>query len=180
MKSCFSTWDSAVFSHYVEKFELPPRKAVKQYSRGMKMKLSIAVALSHGSRLLILDEATSGLDPIVRDEILDVFLEFIKDENNSILISSHILSDLEKICDYVTFIHKGKIVFSEPKDELTQKYVLLKCTPEEYAQIDRTAIVGVRKNSFGVEALAEKSKIKGSFLTDRASIEDIMLYFVKE
>jgi ABC-2 type transport system ATP-binding protein len=180
LKNCFGTWDSAVFSSYVEKFRLPPRKPVKAYSRGMKMKLSIAVALSHGSRLLILDEATSGLDPIVRDEILDVFLEFIQDETHSILISSHILSDLEKICDFITFIHRGKIVFSEPKDELTQKYVLVKCTPEQYASIDKGAIVGARKNSFGVEALAVKDRLKGDFITDRASVEDIMLYFVKE
>ena len=137
--------NETAFAKYTEKFDLPARKAVKEFSRGMKMKLSIAVALSHGSKLLILDEATSGLDPIIRDEILDVFLEFIQDETHSIFLSSHIISDLEKICDYITFIHKGKIVFSDAKDALREKYALVKCTPNEYETIDQEAVVGVRE-----------------------------------
>ena len=180
MKSCYKTWSERTYSKYLNQFALPDKKAVKEYSRGMKMKLSIAVALSHDSRLLILDEATSGLDPIVRDEILDVFLEFIQDEGHSIFISSHIISDLEKICDYITFIHKGKLIFSETKDELLHKYTLIKCSEEEYKKIDKSAIVGARKNSFGVEALALKNKIGHNIQTDSASIEDIMLYIVKE
>ncbi len=144
------------------------------------MKLAIAAALSHHSRLLILDEATSGLDPIVRDEILGVFLEFIQDDRNSIFLSSHIISDLEKICDYITFIHQGKLLFCEEKDALLDKYVIAKCTPNQYEALDRRAIVGARKSSFGIEALALKNQIPQNILTDPASIEDIMLYMVKE
>lgn len=180
MKYCYKTWNSKKFLSLAQQFDLPDKKAVKDYSRGMKMKLSIAVALSHGSRLLILDEATSGLDPIVRDEILDVFLEFIQDEKNSIFISSHIISDLEKICDYITFVHKGKIIFSETKEDLLEKYVLVKCTKDQYETIDKNAVVGVRKNSFGVEALMERSACSRGLVCDQPTIEDIMLYFVKE
>ncbi len=180
MKNCYKTWNEKSFEKYVISFSLPTKKPIKEYSRGMKMKLSIAVALSHDSKLLILDEATSGLDPIVRDEILDVFMDFIQDENHSILISSHIISDLEKICDYITFIHKGSIIFSEEKDVLLSKYALIKCSEAEYEFVDKSAIIGARKSSFVVEALALKSKIRADIKTDITTIEDIMLYFVKE
>ena len=179
MKCCYQTWDSRTFANYRNRFELPPKKAVKELSRGMKMKLSIAVALSHDSRLLIMDEATSGLDPVVRDEILDIFLEFIQDEGHSIFISSHIISDLEKICDYITLIHKGKIIFSEAKDDLLDRYAVIKCSEEEYQMLDRAAIIGMRKNRFGIEALALKKKIPSTVFKDAATIEDIMLYYVK-
>ncbi len=144
------------------------------------MKLSIAVALSHDAKLLILDEATSGLDPIARDEILDVLLEFIQDESHSVFMSSHILSDLEKACDYITFIHKGRIVFSDTKDELLERYGLLKCTLAEFEALDPALAKGHRKNSFGVEALVLKNQLTGKYVVDPASIEDIMLYHVKE
>lgn len=180
MKNCYKTWNSEKFLALAHQFNLPHKKTVKDYSRGMKMKLSIAVALSHASRLLILDEATSGLDPIVRDEILDVFLEFIQDEKNSIFISSHIISDLEKICDYITFLHKGKIIFSETKEDLLEKYVIVKCTKDQYETIDKSTVIGARKNSFGVEALMERSASCKGFVSDQPTIEDIMLYFVKE
>ena len=143
------------------------------------MKLSIAVALSHDSRLLILDEATSGLDPIVRDEILDIFLDFIQDESHSIFISSHILSDLEKICDYITFLHEGRVIFSEDKSVLLEKYVIVKCSEQELSCLDPEAVVGVRRSSFGAEALALRERVPGSYVQDPASIEDIMLYHVK-
>ena len=180
MKKIYKTWDENKFFKFLNQFSITEDKSVKDYSRGMKMKLSIAVALSHDSKLLILDEATSGLDPIVREEILDIFLEFIQDESHSIFVSSHIISDLEKICDYITFIHKGKIAFSEPKDELLEKYGILKCPEEELKKIDISLIKGVRKNKFGVEALVLKNKIKGRFVIDKANIEDIMLFHVKE
>lgn len=179
MKSCYKTWNRTKYMKYLDKFALSLKKPVKEYSRGMKMKLSIAVALSHDSKLLILDEATSGLDPIVRDEILDVFLDFIQDESHSVFISSHIISDLEKICDYITFIHNGKIIFSEVKDELLDKYTIIKCSEAEYSTIDKAAIIGRRKSSFGIEALALKKKIPSNIRTDNVNIEDIMLYFVK-
>ncbi|HOK49793.1 MAG TPA: ABC transporter ATP-binding protein, partial [Sedimentibacter sp.] len=137
LKKIYKIWDEDKFLKFLDKFSLPQDKSIKDYSRGMKMKLSTAVSLSHDSKILILDEATSGLDPVVREEILDTFLDFIQDETNSIFVSSHIISDLEKICDYITFIHKGKIVFSETKDELMENYGILKCSPEEFENIDK-------------------------------------------
>ncbi|NMC57282.1 MAG: ABC transporter ATP-binding protein [Eubacteriaceae bacterium] len=180
LKNIYSTWEEQKFLYYADKFSLPVKEAVKNYSRGMKMKLSIAVALSHDSKLLILDEATSGLDPIIRDEILDVFLDFIQDETHSIFMSSHIISDLEKVCDYITFIHEGKIIFCESKDELKEKFGILKCSENEFLNIDKSIIKGYRKNNFGVEALVYKDKIKKDYTIDNASIEDIMLYYIKE
>lgn len=179
MKNIYKTWDDKKFNNFIKDFTLPENKMIKEYSKGMKMKLSIAVALSHASQLLILDEATSGLDPIIREEILDVFLEFIQNEEHSIFISSHIISDLEKICDYITFIHKGKIIFSESKDILLEDYGILKCSLEDLKNIDKSSIKGYRKNSFGVEALVLQNEIKDNYVIDRASIEDIMLFHVK-
>lgn len=180
MQSCYSTWDSIAFRGYMERFGLPAGKKVKDYSRGMKMKLYIAMALSHGCKLLILDEATSGLDPIVRDEILDIFREFIQDEGNSVFISSHILSDLEKICDYITFIHEGRIIFSESKDALLEKYGILKCSEEELDDIESSAVIAYKRNEFGIEALVERGRVNSSFVIDDAGIEDIMIYFTRE
>lgn len=179
MHKSFRTWKPEVFSNYIERFKLPNKKSIKEFSKGMKMKLSIAVALSHDSQLLILDEATSGLDPIIRDEILDVFLDFIQDENHSVFISSHIISDLEKICDYITLIHEGSIIFSEAKDELIEKYVIIKCTPEDLNRIEPSAIIGVHNSRFSTEALVKRSKLKGDYIMDKPTIEDIMLYCIK-
>ncbi|AGC67806.1 bacitracin transport ATP-binding protein BcrA [Thermoclostridium stercorarium subsp. stercorarium DSM 8532] len=173
----YETWDERKFYSYLKQFSIPANKSIKEYSKGMKMKLSIAAALSHESKLLILDEPTNGLDPVVRDEVLDVFLDFIQDESHSVFISSHIISDLEKICDYITFIHKGSIVFSESKDELLEKYGILKCSEQDFQNIDSDAVVGYRKNSFGVEALVLKDGVGKNFVMDRPSIEDIMLYY---
>lgn len=180
MKNIYKNWDSETFAEYIKRFDLPEKKNIKEFSRGMKMKLSIAIALSHHSKLLILDEATSGLDPMVRDEILDIFLEFIQEEDHTILLSSHIISDIEKIADYVTFIHKGRIVFSESKDELIYQYGIIRCRKDEVFNIDRSYIVGVRENSFGAEVMI---KNKDSFTRqyhqysiERTSIEEIMLF----
>jgi ABC-2 type transport system ATP-binding protein len=180
MKNIYPGWDEKIYAAYVKKFELPEKKIIKEYSRGMKMKLSIAIALSHHSKLLILDEATSGLDPMVRDEILDLFLEFIQDEDHTILLSSHIISDIEKIADYVTFIHKGKIVFSESKDELIYQYGLVHCRKEDVAGLDRSYIVGIRENSFGAEVMIRNKdafqKSYHQYTAERTSIEEIMLF----
>lgn len=175
----YKKWDSKQFNELLKRFSLPTNKIIKEFSKGMKMKLSIAGALSHGSEILILDEATSGLDPIVRDEILDVFLEFIQDENKSIFMSSHILSDLEKVCDYICFIHKGQIIFTESKDELLENYGVLKCTNDEFGKINKSIVKGYRKNSFGVEALILRNKLKGNYVIDPAKMEDIMLFYIK-
>lgn len=143
------------------------------------MKLSIAAALSHESQLLILDEATSGLDPVVREELLDTFLEFIQDERHSVLISSHIMSDLEKISDYITFIHRGRILFSEEKDLLKARYGILKCGKDTLSKIDPAVIEGRRENQFGVEALVRRDRLRSGYAIDPAGLEDIMLFLVK-
>ncbi len=183
MKNIYQNWNENIYFSYLKKLQLPEGKIIKDYSRGMKMKLSIAIALSHNSRLLILDEATSGLDPMVREEILDIFLEFIQDEENTILLSSHIISDIEKIADYVTFIHQGSIVFSESKDNLIYQHGIIHCRKEDIIGIDQSFIVGFRENSFGGDVLIRN---KDSFLrhyrqytVERTSIEEIMLLVSK-
>ena len=144
------------------------------------MKLAIAVALSHDAKLLILDEATSGLDPIARDEILNILYEFTRNDNHSILISSHIVSDLEKLCDYIAFLHKGRLLFCEEKDRLLEKYGALKCSKADYEAVDPKAVKGVRKNNYGIEALVETSMIPSVMSVDKASIEDIIVFLAKE
>lgn len=183
MGKIYSNWQGEIFESYINKLKLPKDKAVKEYSRGMKMKLSIAAALSHQAKLLILDEATSGLDPIVRDEILDIFLDFIQDEEHTILLSSHITSDLEKVADYITFIHNGKIVFSKAKDDLIYGYGVVHCGKEDYDKLDRNHIIGVRKSQFGYEVMIdnkrELERRKKDLIIDSTSIEEIILYKVK-
>ena len=179
MKNIYRNWEEDTFRHYQEKFGLPENKRVSDFSRGMRMKLPLAVALSHGAKLLVLDEATSGLDPISRDALLDVFLEFIQDEEHSILMSSHILSDLEKVCDYITFIHKGRVCFSENKDILLESYGMFRGTRENLAQLDPMAIVGAREHAFGVEALVHRERMPRRTELDPVDIETIMLYYVK-
>ncbi len=174
--SMYRTWKPRVFRDYCARFSLPEKKQLKAFSSGMKRKLSIAAALSHDSRLLLLDEATSGLDPIVRDELLDVFLEFIQDEGHSILLSSHILSDLERTSDYIAFLHKGRLLFCEQKDLLLERYCVLKCSETELKGIDPARVHGVRRNKFGAEALIERKAAPRGALTNPAGIEDIMLF----
>lgn len=177
MKRTYLNWDEKVFENYAKRFNLSYKKAFKEFSKGMKAKLALTIALSHNAELLVLDEATSGLDPVVRQEILDVFLEFIENEKNSILISSHITSDLEKVCDYITFIKDGKIVICDSKDEILENYGVLKCSVEELNSIDPSIIKGSRIHKFGVEALVLKKMLKGNFVVDKANLDDIMLFF---
>lgn len=183
MKRMYWNWDSGCFGRYLKEFKLPEQKTIKEYSRGMKMKLSIAAALAHHPKLLILDEATSGLDPIVREEILDIFLDFIQDEQHSILFSSHITSDLDKIADYVIFIHNGKIVLQQDKALLLDTYGLLKCGRQVFDGLPREEIVRYRQNDFGYEVLVDRThrlfRAHPDWVIDPVSIEDIMLLLVR-
>ena len=194
MNNIYHTWEEETFLGYLMRFEVPLEKKVKELSKGMKMKLSIATALSHGSKLLILDEATSGLDPIVRNEILDIFLEFIEDEQHTIFFSSHITSDIEKIADYVMLIHKGKLLLTENKDELLYHYGIVRCTKEQANFIPDELVVGKEENQFETSVLVKdkqllqqeplvsrlESEFKSKPVIDKANIEDILLYLGKE
>lgn len=175
----YSKWDEKRFYELKNEFKLTNEKCIKNYSRGMKMKLGAAIALSHNAELLILDEATSGLDPIIRDEILDILLDFMQDENHTILISSHILSDLEKVSDYIAFINDGKLLFFEGKDELKEKYAICSISNEEAEKIDSSAIIGRRVHNFGQDLLVKRDEVHEDFELQKPSIEDIMIYFVK-
>lgn len=179
MRSIYINWDSACYNRYLEKFGLDSKKKYKEYSRGMKMKLSIAVAMSHNAKLLLLDEATSGLDPVVRDQLLDEFNEFTRDENHSILISSHITSDLEKICDYIAFIHEGRIVMCDTKDAILDKYGILHCTDDVLAELEDGAVAGSKSSDYGAEALVVRSKVPDTFDISPVSLDDIIVYIAR-
>ncbi len=183
LSGLFKTWDQALYQRYLRDFGIPEGKSIEQFSKGTKMKLSIASALAHHPKFLILDEATSGLDPIVRNEILDILREFILNENHAVLFSSHITSDLEQIADYITFLHEGKIVFCRSKDDLIYSYGILKCGPEMLAALDKRDALRVRRNTFGCEVLvADKEKARSRYrdcVIDNVSLEDIMLFYVK-
>ena len=149
-------------------------------SKGTKMKTGIAVALSHNPRLLILDEATNGLDPVVRSEVNEIFTEFTRDESHSILISSHIVSDLDRICDYIVFIHNGRLMLFEEKDRLLEKYCVVHCTREQLSSIERSKIIGRKENKYDISVLMEKSQVKSGFSTSPVDIEELFVFMAKE
>ena len=181
--AAYKQWDSSLYHNYLQRFQLPADKEIKNFSKGMKTKLCIAAALSHDPKLLILDEATSGLDPVIRDDILDVFLEFVQDENHSILMSSHISSDLEKIADYITFIHQGKVLFCKSNDELRYRYGIIHCKTEVFHTIDPSEILAFRKDDYQWNVLtSDKERARRKYknaVIDDASIDDILLLYVK-
>lgn len=183
MRNLYKDWEDDRFEKYLEDFQIDADKMIKDYSKGMKMKLDIAVSLCHQADILIFDEATSGLDPVVRDDILDILLEFIQDEGHTVLLSSHIISDLEKVADYIAFLHEGKLRFYMNKDELLYHFGIVHCTPDEYTKIPDTYVQGCRKGRFGYEVLVQErerfQKEYPDYTVDSTSIEEIILYYVK-
>lgn len=184
MKHIYKNWDSEMFFNYLKEFSLPSKKKCGSFSRGMRMKLQIAVALSHHAKLLIMDEPTSGLDPIVRNEMINIFRDYVVEEDHTILLSSHITGDLEKLADEVVFIDKGRIVLAGNKDELLEKHGILKCKKEDLAQVSTSLIVSSETGSFGAEALVNDrravAKLYPDMVIEPATLEQIMIYYVNQ
>lgn len=183
MQGLYKNWDNELFQKYLRDFNLSAKQKIKSYSRGMTMKLAISVALSHHPQLLILDEATSGLDPIMRDEILDVFLEFVQEEDHSILLSSHITSDLEKIADYITFIHNGKLIMTISKNDLVYNYAVMRCKENQFLALDPADIIVYRKRDFQIDVLVSDCKAMQrkykEIVIDHVSVDEIFLLLVR-
>lgn len=181
-RDIFEEWNSELFFEYLDRFALPRKKKFGQFSKGMKMKLQIASALSHNAKVLIMDEATTGLDPVVRNEILDIFLEYLQEEDHSILMSSHITSDLEKIADSVTFIDRGRLLLSGYKDDVLESHAVLKCTKSDYAQIAKEDFISARLTDFGADVMVtdrfEAAKKYSGVTVDKTTLEEIMLFYV--
>ncbi|MCT4605866.1 MAG: ABC transporter ATP-binding protein [Marinisporobacter sp.] len=180
----YSKWDDKIFNHYISRFNLPLKKKIKNLSKGMKMKYSLAIALSHNADFIMMDEPTSGLDPIFRSELLEILSDLLQDENKGILFSTHITTDLDKIADYITFINKGEIVFSKPKDDLLENYGIIKGPKEMIDQDIKKEFIGIQQNHFGFEGLTQninraRQIFKDSVIIEKPSLEDIMLYTVR-
>ncbi len=180
MKHTFRNWQESEFSRLLKDLSIPENKSFKEFSRGMKMKLGIAVAMGHGAKLLILDEATSGLDPVVRDEVVTMLSEFTRDEEHAILISSHIVSDLEKLCDYIAFLHKGKLMLFEEKDVLLARYGIVYCTHEQLEVLSPDAVLHRKENPYGAEVLVLREAVPEGWKISPVSIEELFVFMVKE
>ncbi|WHH58208.1 ABC transporter ATP-binding protein [Petroclostridium sp. X23] len=180
----YTAWDHDAFNRYIRDFNVPSAKKIKDLSKGMKMKFSLAVALSHHADLLIMDEPTSGLDPVIRSELLQILSEFIQDDHKGVLFSTHITSDLDKIADYVTMIHDGEIVFSLEKDVLLDNYGLVKGPKGVLEEDMKKHFIGIRENQFGFEGLVtDRKKTKKALgekvMIEKPTLEDIMLYYTR-
>ncbi len=180
MAGVYRSWDQTAYEGYLKRFALPEKKPFKDYSLGMKKKLGIAVALSHNARLLILDEPTGGLDPLARDEVVELFSEFTRDEGHAVLISSHIVSDLEKLCDYIAFLHRGRLLLCEEKDRLYEEYGVFRCSPEDFAALEPSAVVGKRETPYGIEALLRRDGAPRGAELGRVDIEELFVLMAKE
>lgn len=181
-RGIYKNWDNETYTNYLDRFQLPRKKKIGQFSKGMKMKLQIACALSHKAELLVMDEATTGLDPVVRNEILDIFLEYLQDEKHSILMSSHITGDLEKIADSITFIDRGQILLSGYKDDILESHGIIKCSKSDYKNIDPADFISARLSDFGADVMisdkSEMSRKYSGLIIDRAPLDEIMVYYV--
>ena len=180
MRNSYARWDDAEFSRLAARLALPSDRPFRQFSRGMRMKLGIAVALSHHARLLLLDEATAGLDPVVRDEVVEMLCDFTRQEDHSVLVSSHIVSDLEKLCDYIAFLHKGRLMLCEEKDQLLATYGLVPCSAETLAALPDGAVQHKKESPYGVEALVLRDAVPADIPVRPISIEELFLFMVKE
>lgn len=181
MKDVFKSWDSALFFRYLDEFKLPRNKQLKSLSKGMRKKVEIVTALSHHPKLLILDEPTSGLDPVVRNEVLDLFLDFVQDEEHTIVLSTHITSDLEHIADHVVFLHQGNVVLDQGRDDIMDHYGILKCDEQEFQSLDSSDIVRYKKNKYGYEVLVSERNRKQyqTMIIDKITLEELMVLMIK-
>ena len=183
LKSIYKSWDSQAWTHYTQHFGLNSDKPIKDFSKGMRVKFNLAAALSHNARLLLLDEPTSGLDPVMRDEILDIFMEFMQEEDHAILLSSHITTDLEKIADYIAFIHDGRLIFCEKKDDLLYNYGIIRCSADDLALIKSEDRLAVYRQEFQCNVLtADRHKAAEKYpdlIIDTPTIDEIMVFYVK-
>ncbi len=180
MAGIFRNWDNNAYKGYIKDLDIPENKTFKDFSRGMRMKLGIAIALSHKAKLLLLDEATSGLDPVARDHVVELLEDFTRDESHAVLISSHIVSDLEKLCDYIAFLHKGKLLLMEEKDVLLEQYGIVHCEKDRLEKMDKDAILHRKDSPYGCEALVRRDAIPGDLRVSQVSIEELFVYMVKE